>query len=215
MKRILLSVLTISLVTIVAVSATRAYLSDTETSVGNTFTVGTLDLNVDGGNTSVAKISVADMKPCDGVGGAEHSTIKYQWVLSNAGSLSGQPWIEIANLVNYEYGRNEPEKAVDGTGGNPGPGNGELGQHLLLQINAAGGGGFEYPHGLGCVGGRNCPLNYWADHGPVGQGTWEVITPNSSIAPMVFEFSLPCAVGNEIQSDGVEFDVVFHLDQVD
>ncbi len=47
MKRILLSIMTITLVTVVAVGATRAYFSDTETSEGNTFVTGAIDLKVD------------------------------------------------------------------------------------------------------------------------------------------------------------------------
>ena len=40
MNKILLSLLTISLVSVVAVGATRAYFSDNETSTGNSFTAG-------------------------------------------------------------------------------------------------------------------------------------------------------------------------------
>jgi len=219
-KRILKFVAVMSLVVAVlsTLAGSMAIFADTETSQDNYFEAGTLNLTVDGrDDPNVMHFTLTNIKPCDGVGGAEHSLIKYQWVLGNTGSLSGQPWIEIKNCVNYENGRNEPELAVDGTGGNPGPGNGELGQYLLLQINAAGSGGFMYPHGGPCVdGGRNCPLNYWCGYGPIGQTggqQWEVIGPSSSIAALVLEFELPCAVGNVVQSDSVEFDIVFHLDQ--
>jgi len=47
MKKILLSLLTVALVSAAAVGATRAYFSDTETSEGNTFVAGALDLKVD------------------------------------------------------------------------------------------------------------------------------------------------------------------------
>jgi len=50
MKKILLSVLTIGLVSAIAFGATRAYFSDTETSAGNTFTAGSIDLGI--GNDS-------------------------------------------------------------------------------------------------------------------------------------------------------------------
>lgn len=48
MLRIVKSLLTIMVVAIVAVGATGAYFSDQVTSTGNTFTAGTLELNVDG-----------------------------------------------------------------------------------------------------------------------------------------------------------------------
>lgn len=50
MKRILISLLTIGVVAGVGFAATQAFFSDTETSTGNTFTAGAIDLKID--NTS-------------------------------------------------------------------------------------------------------------------------------------------------------------------
>lgn len=47
MRRILTSLLIITVVAVVAVGATRAFFSDTETSVGNTLAAGSLDLQID------------------------------------------------------------------------------------------------------------------------------------------------------------------------
>ena len=47
MQKILLSLLTVGLVASVAFGATRAYFSDSETSTGNTFAAGTINLKVD------------------------------------------------------------------------------------------------------------------------------------------------------------------------
>ena len=47
MKKLLLSLATVAIVVTGGVFATRAYFSDTETSVGNTFTAGTIDIAVD------------------------------------------------------------------------------------------------------------------------------------------------------------------------
>lgn len=47
MKKIVLSVATIAIVAAVAIGATTAYFSDTETSTGNTFTAGSIDLKID------------------------------------------------------------------------------------------------------------------------------------------------------------------------
>lgn len=66
MRKILLSLLSIVLVSTVAVGATKAYYDDTETSNGNTFAAGTLDLTVDGNNgTNTVKFTIANMKPGD------------------------------------------------------------------------------------------------------------------------------------------------------
>ena len=47
MKKVLISFLSIGAVAVVAVFATQAFFSDTETSTGNTFTAGAIDLTVD------------------------------------------------------------------------------------------------------------------------------------------------------------------------
>ncbi|OGD63881.1 hypothetical protein A2160_01455 [Candidatus Beckwithbacteria bacterium RBG_13_42_9] len=51
MKKILLSLMTVVLVGAATVGATRAYFSDTETSAGNTFEAGRLDLRIDNNST--------------------------------------------------------------------------------------------------------------------------------------------------------------------
>ncbi|MFA6314891.1 MAG: TasA family protein [Candidatus Paceibacterota bacterium] len=63
MKRILLSLAVIAVVATVAVGATRSYFSDTETSTGNTFTAGTIDIAIDGSNPWIQKYSIGDLKP--------------------------------------------------------------------------------------------------------------------------------------------------------
>lgn len=54
MKKILASIMTLSIVAVVGVLATNAFFSDTETSNNNTFTAGSIDLQIDAQvNTSV------------------------------------------------------------------------------------------------------------------------------------------------------------------
>ena len=65
-KKIIISLSVIGAVAAIAVGGTIAYFSDTETSSGNTFTAGTLNLTVntnDGTNTVV--FNVSDVKPGD------------------------------------------------------------------------------------------------------------------------------------------------------
>lgn len=64
MKSILKSVGIISAVVALAVTATGAYFSDTETSTGNTFTAGRLDLEVNGENPLDGPVvTLTDLKP--------------------------------------------------------------------------------------------------------------------------------------------------------
>ena len=120
MKKILLSVLTIGMVSAVAFGATTAYFSDTETSTGNTFSAGTLDLDVDGNNGSnTVKFTVANMKP------GSQQTGKY--TLNNVGSINGFLDLENISVTNNENNCIEPETdAGDVTCNNLGPGEGEL-----------------------------------------------------------------------------------------
>ena len=212
MNKILLSLLTISLVAVVGVGATRAYFSDTETSVGNTMAAGTLDLKVDNQeDPNVVHVTLSNMKP--------GQTASYNWTLSNAGSISGKPWVEITNVKNYDNGCNDPETATpDTTCGNPGLADGELGTNLMMKLNAPGSVGYVFPHGPCVNGGNQCTLNYWSSLGHIDQvidgQVWETIAPSSTLGgPMVLEFEIPAVTGNIIQSDSVEFDVVFHLEQ--
>lgn len=67
MKKIVLSLAVIAVVATVAIGVTRAYFSDTETSTGNTFTAGTLDISVNSQNpwSQNGQYSFANLEPSD------------------------------------------------------------------------------------------------------------------------------------------------------
>ena len=79
MKKILLSLAIIGVAAAVVVGATSAYFSDTETSSGNTFTAGTIDLTL--GGTGATGVSFTNMAPGD----IESADI----TVTNDGSLAG------------------------------------------------------------------------------------------------------------------------------
>jgi spore coat-associated protein N len=65
---------------------TWAYFSDTEASTGNTFTAGTLDLNINGGNTAVTMFTgLSNLKPGD-----NNDSSNATCTLLNHGSLAGK-----------------------------------------------------------------------------------------------------------------------------
>lgn len=118
MRRLLFSMAMLGLTSALAIGATTAYFSDTESVKGNTFTAGTLDLEVDDG-VSTAKFTVANMKP----GSQSIGT----WKLKNTGTING--FIDIKNIVleSRENNCTEVERSAgDTTCYNPGIGNGEL-----------------------------------------------------------------------------------------
>jgi len=112
MKKILLSIAVIGFVGVIAAGATSAYFSDTETSTGNTFTAGTLNLQVnDADNWSASTpVTLSAMKPGD----TTDTTLK----LSNTGSINGTGVsLAVAVVSNFENSVADPESDVDTTAG--------------------------------------------------------------------------------------------------
>ena len=138
MKKILVSAFTIFAMVAVVATGTRAVFSDTETSTGNTFAAGSLDLNLDGGNVNVVKFNVSGMRP-----GSQ--SIK-TWALKNVGSLNGYLDLTDISFSSDENGCLDPETdAGDVTCGTPGLGEGELANVLgiTLFIDQNGNGWFD------------------------------------------------------------------------
>jgi spore coat-associated protein N len=94
MKRILISFMTIAVVSALIGGGVYAYFSDTETSAGNTFTAGTLDLQVDGENpwTSTAITSADNMEP-----GVPVTPVDI--TCENVGSLTGDLYMRITGVT--------------------------------------------------------------------------------------------------------------------
>lgn len=211
MKKILISLMAILLAVGVVGAGAMAYFSDTETSAGNTLTAGTLDLKV-GGSTfeddpNVKHVTLTNVKPDD--------TIYLYWTLKNVGTVPGQPSIKFANIVNYENGQNEPEALIDATSGDL---QGELGSFLYVLMKWRQGAGawqeikmvmyghtkldnLSGPYGLGENGGPPIPVLNQNDEVEIQLRPW-----------WDGRYSTPA--DNKAQSDSVEFDVIFQLNQV-
>lgn len=93
MKRILISLMTIAVVGALIGGGIYAYFSDTESSTGNTFTAGTLDLQVDSENpwTSTG-VTVSNMEP--GVAATDVDLI-----CENVGTLTGDLYMRITSVT--------------------------------------------------------------------------------------------------------------------
>lgn len=138
MKKILISFSIIGVVSAIAIGGTIAYFSDVETSTGNTFTAGTLNLRVDSlgtthnGNlvassfwypardlTNEKFYTISDFKPGDTVKGAIslHVDDNPAWVC-----------MFVENKQDDDNGLTEPEKEAGDTTG--GMGEGELGKNI-------------------------------------------------------------------------------------
>ncbi|MCK4355403.1 SipW-dependent-type signal peptide-containing protein [Candidatus Parcubacteria bacterium] len=152
-KAILISLSIIAAVGVIAVGGTVAYFSDTETSTGNTFTAGEINLEIDNQCSWNGGINNC---PWEGVGG-----MKANWALTDLQDgvhkffyfgdikpgawgedtislhLYDNPawaWLKIGNVVDNENGCNEPEGKVDTSCGDPGVNEGELYENMHFLI---------------------------------------------------------------------------------
>jgi predicted ribosomally synthesized peptide with SipW-like signal peptide len=180
------------------------YFDDTETSTGNVFTAGTLNLVPSTSGTGPAgKYTVTPGG--DGVNGnvvfdrivpGDNGTIT--WALSNNGNVDGT--LTIASTVTFaENGSNEPENAVVG---NNGGSNGDLDTNVGVKLQRNG------TYILGDAGTWGSFANLQStlnaeSQSLVGAGT---IT-------YLFTWNVDSSVGNIIQSDTANIGITFTLTQ--
>jgi len=120
--RILSSTIVIALMSMALGLGATAYFSDTETSTGNTFTAGTLDLQVNGDDSNIVAFTVSNMRP--------GNQPKTTYTLNNIGSLSG--YLDLENIVvtDNENGITDPEDDA----GDVTPSVGELSSVVNLRL---------------------------------------------------------------------------------
>jgi len=181
---------------------TWAYFSDTETSTGNAFAAGTLDLKLDAGDINVVKFSVSNANPGQS-GGAT-------WALNNPGTLAGYIDLESISTAggseNYDASTDDAESDADGdTSNNP-----ELAANLAVVLfwdDGAGGGsannatqdGTEatiYSGNLTSIAG-----NYEEDY--------LLSAANTTYISMTW--SVATSVGNSIMGDSANLSLSFEL----
>lgn len=193
MKQIIVSIIIILAIVTITIKATAAYFSDTETSSGNTFSTGTLNLTLDGANANVAKFNVSGMKPGDVQTGT--------WTIRNTGSIDG--YLDMHNIVQtHSPGTTtEPELTVED------PDVGSLGGllNINLFVDANNNGVFDSAettiysgllNGLANTYDANIPL-------PAGSSNYITMAVNWPTSPN----------DNKGQGDAVQLDMTFELGQ--
>lgn len=199
MKKIFLSFAIIIAVSSFSFLLTKAYFTDKKSSIGNKFTVGTLNLEVgDSQNNNIEPFVISDL----GSGEIKGQKI---WRLKNIGSLPGQFIINFNNIVNNENSCNTPESEIDQTCNNPGPGEGELGN--VISANFYLNNVLKVSVPLNDSGAKTL-LAYWQD-----SLNTLVLEPNQEVE-LKMEWFESGVYGNEIQSDSLAFDIDFSLQQV-
>jgi len=186
---------------VLAIGATGALFVDSETSNGNTFTAGTLDLTIDGkNNTNVVKFNITNMHP--------GSQPKGSYTLANVGSLNG--YLDVENIVvtDFENGCNGVETAAgDVTCGDPGSGEGELGQlvNLRLFVDRNGDGWISTGEPIFYNGPANGVAGSYDLNEPISAGS------STKIVALLDWWSLP--TDNLGQGDSMTLDMTFELAQ--
>ena len=199
-KKLIISLSVIGAVAAIAIG-TVALFNDTETSSGNIFTAGTLNLKVGDNDPAGWNFQISDIKPGDS--GSQ------EVILQNTGSLDGYLHITFANLINDEMGCPEPEQNEGGdtTCENPGPNEGELAQNLdiLIYLDENGNTNFD-------LGTDN--LIYQGKVRGILQGDlFNYPLLSGSSKDFRIEWKLDSSVGNIVQTDKTGYDINFELTQ--
>jgi len=108
MKKILISLMVIGMVCIAIGGGVYALFSDTETSAANTFTAGTLNLQVGSADPCTERITLSGLKPTDTGNAAS-------WLTTNIGSINGTLDVMLSAITNNENTRSEVETAAGDT----------------------------------------------------------------------------------------------------
>ncbi|MCK4369036.1 MAG: SipW-dependent-type signal peptide-containing protein [Dehalococcoidales bacterium] len=200
MKRILMSLMTVALVSALIGGGVFAYFSDVETSTGNTFTAGTLDLNLDGGNTNVVKFTVSDVKPGDSGGGS--------WTVANVGSIAGYLDLESISVSEAIGTTTDPEEADEPTGVDTI----QLGTYLMVHLFVDTNNNGSWDAGEADIFGTDAApaaintiaASYALDLSLAATGGTNYIT---------LVWSVGTGTDNRIQGDSVTLDITFELQQ--
>ena len=199
-RRIILGILVLMAVVGSTYAVTRAFFTDTESSTGSTFTVGTLDLEVGGANGSNVEPFVIE-----NIGNTGDISGSKVWTVNNTGSLPGRIYFKLDNVVNYENGCNEPEALVDLTCLDPGPGEGEMGGAVTIHAYLD---GVEKASSTLATVNQDVIGNTWTSLSAMN------IPAGGSVQIMLDWATSQDVYGNEIQSDSITFDVGFDLVQI-
>jgi predicted ribosomally synthesized peptide with SipW-like signal peptide len=174
---------------------TGAWFSDVETSNGNTFTAGSLDLKVNGGDDNVVLFTVSNMRP--------GNQPKASWTLANDGTLNGYLDLENITVTNNENGLLEPEIAA----GDATPDVGELQDvvNLRLFIDTNGDGWIS----AGEVVFYNGPAGAVAGHYELDQ----LITAGGNVKIVALFDWWSTADDNKAMGDDMTLNITFELAQ--
>ena len=199
MSKILISLMTIALVGALVGGGIYAYFSDTETSTGNTFIAGTLDLNLDGGNTNVVKFNVSNVSPGGSGGGT--------WAVTNVGTLGGYLDLETVGFTESIGTTTDPELVNEPTGLDTAQLGSCLMAHMFIDANNDG----DWDAGETDIFGTNAaPV---AINTIAGNYSLDLALAASGTNYITLRWAVPVTTDNRIQGDSVILGMTFELQQ--
>jgi predicted ribosomally synthesized peptide with SipW-like signal peptide len=214
-KKILVSLMLIILVMALMGGGVYALFSNTETSTGNTFTAGTLNLQVGASDPMTDKVTLSGIKPTD----AGNAAV---WLTKNLGSINGSLAVTVGAITNNENVRSEVETAA----GDTTDVGGELGTMLKIafwmDVDKSGGwtSGDYYLKSDGTkvvwASGGTLPVAAYDTVNNFDGESWsavQTILPSSDAGNFRVEYDFPDggSTDNAAQSDSCVFDITFVL----
>jgi len=217
MKRILVSIVIIGLVGAAIGSGVHALFSDTETASNNTFTAGTLNLQVGSADPCVEHISLSGMKP-NTTGNAA------SWLTTNIGTIDGTLDVTLSTITNNENTRSEVETAAGDTTDSTGELGGLLKVAFWMDTNKDGtwsSGDYYLSSGGAKVSwssGSTLPAAAYDIVNNYASKAWtsiQTVTSTADAGNFRVEYNFPNGGSgdNQAQSDSCVFDISFVLNQ--
>jgi len=207
--RILTSMLTIVAVVAAVGATTYALFSDSQTSSGNTFTAGSLDLALtdaseNGTDDETATWIFGNIAP----GGSGGATL----TVNNNGTLPGNLDVSSVDVGNFENTCLGPETAAGDVSCTGADGDGELGANLLVHV-------FWDTNNNGVFDGSDDNI-YGTSGTPLSLNGFEAVLYDEDFAIVAgdttrirINWSLPSGTGNDVMSDSSPLSFTVELDQ--
>ncbi|MBI0584589.1 MAG: hypothetical protein ISF22_10240 [Methanomassiliicoccus sp.] len=189
-KRAAIAVIVLAMAAVFSSGMIYAYFNDSETSPGNSFTAGTLDLKINGVDDPVpATFTATNLAP------GSHGNAKM--TVSNAGTIGGTLVGKISAVSNSGGSTPEPEIAS-------GADNGELGAAMTITIYRDANANGQYDSG---------ETLYFNNH-PAVTSDWDMgsLAAGGSLEVSVY-YDIPTTVGNNIMADVCTFSIQYTLTQ--